>query len=140
MPDLLSDGQRSAEQLVRRSDAHLPGWATRRCTDCGELFLPGFGSLWRGGRPSEITHGGLKYCQKQADFLAHTPDALALMATLMHQALIEASETLGRFMAEAEDASWTDETAAAVATSQHSIDRGLEAQKLVAFEIPEVPA
>ena len=109
----------------------LPDWATKRCHDCGELFLPGFGATWNSRQPDHWTHGGLKYCLAQADYLSRNPDALALQAKLHHQALVEAGEVLNRFLCFADDENWNAEVATAVFSSLDSIRRGLDAHKLV---------
>lgn len=122
------------QSLLPHNDDHLPSWVTKRCSDCGELFLPGFGSVWRSWRPDEHTHGGLKYCKRQADYLSANSDALALQVILAEQACVEAAQTLGRFVAEADDENWNDEVADAVLSAMASAERGMDAHKLVAFK------
>jgi hypothetical protein len=109
----------------------LPEWATWRCHDCCELFLPGFGAVWSSRQPDRYTHGGLKYCQAQAEFLANG-DILPLQVDLMYQALVEALGTLQRLVSEADDKNWNAEVSTAVFTAQHSMERGLGAHKIVA--------
>jgi hypothetical protein len=116
---------------------HLPDWATKRCHDCGELFLPGFGSVWHGKYPDRHTHGGLKYCRRQADYLSENPDALALEAILAYQAIVEASQILGRALNELTDEEWTEDVATVILGASHALDRGREAEKLIAFRAVE---
>jgi hypothetical protein len=107
----------------------LPDWAVRRCDDCGDLFLPGFGQHWSSRQPDRHTHGGLKRCREQADYLSQL-DALALQAILMHQALVAAGDGLQRFVCEAEDKNWNKEVADAVFSATHSAEQGLNAWRL----------
>lgn len=109
----------------------LPTWATDRCHDCGELFLPNFGSVWYSGQPDRLTHGGLKYCRAQADYLASNPDALALYARLTHQALVEVTDSLQRFVSECSDKHWNKEVADVVFGAINSAERGLGSGKLI---------
>lgn len=111
--------------------SHLPTWTQTRCAKCGEHALPNSGIVAGGGKPwQHITDAG---CGANAARMATLP----IEATLMHQALVEARQTLGRFLCEASDDEWTDDIAAAVLGAISSLDRGLDADKLVAFTAPE---
>lgn len=112
---------------------HLPTWVTHRCADCGELFLPGFGSSWSSRRPDVHTHGGLNRCRAQAEHLTKHPDSLAMQLTLMQQAIVEARQILGQFVCEADDTDWTEDVARTVFAAQHALDRGYDARKLIEF-------
>ena len=116
---------------------HLPTWATQTCDDCGEVFLPGYGSVWSSRQPDIHTHGGLHRCRAQAEAAHHLP----VEAILMHQALVEASQTLGRWISEADDEDFTDAAAPVVFSVLASLERGLDAYKLVKFpESVEAPS
>lgn len=105
---------KSSPPIAAEAVERLPDWALKRCGDCGELFLPEFGSQWWSKRPDCWTHGGLSRCREQAEFLEHHPGAAVLMATVMHQALVEAEEVAQRFISEADDENWNDEVAQAM--------------------------
>lgn len=109
----------------------LPDWATKRCHDCGELFLPGFGCVWSSRQPDRWTHGGLKYCEAQTAYLARQ-DVLALQVIVMHQAFVEAGDVLQRFISEADEENWNEEVATAIFAALHSIERGERVDKQLA--------
>lgn len=112
--------------------SHLPDWAQTRCARCGEYALPDSGIVYFNGNPGvHITEAG---CDRNKARM----ETLAIEAILMHQALVEARQTLGRFVNECEEDNWNDEVAGAVMSTMASTDRGLDASKLVAFKAEEI--
>lgn len=121
----------SGQQVVASERADFPpSWATKHCADCGEMFLPGHGGVWHGKRPDVHTHGGLRYCEAQREWVEQSPDTLAILLCVQEQALVEIAQSLGRFICEADDENWNDEVASVVFAAQHAAEEGYKAWKL----------
>jgi hypothetical protein len=99
----------------------LPTWATWRCDWCGEPMWDGSLSWTPHGRTERLhTHG---YDRAACD--------LPTEYVLAHQALIEASEQIGRFIAESDEEQYEDpKTLQAVLWAvQSTLDRGHEGMR-----------
>lgn len=111
---------------------HLPDWMQTRCAACGEYALPNSCTVVSNGKPA-VHCGGEQGCQRNRERMARLP----VEAIVMHQALIEARRMLGVFVNDCPEESWNDDVANAVMAAMSSLDRGLAADRLVAFEAQE---
>ena len=110
---------------------HLPDWMQHRCDDCGEIMLPNSGIVSHcDGRG--FNHIRPELCEAQKERMATLP----VEVNIQQHALEEARQALGRLVNECDEENWNDEVATAVFSALSSLDRGLEADRLVSWQPP----
>jgi hypothetical protein len=83
----------------------LPEWAGWRCDDCGQPMWDGSAFWTRDGKRVH-THGlDARACQRAA---RRTEKDLPVEYALVHQAVVEAEQHIGRFLCETSDDEWND--------------------------------